>query len=261
MAVTVYTQPKLLVGGYDITADFKSLAVNVSAAMLDATAFGNAGIARKGGLFDTTIDAQGMVNLASCASEPILFANLGLATQVVTAFPNTIVAGSTTTGSGYAIQAVEGKYQVGGQVGTLLPITVNASGAAGTRPARAWVLDNSLTNTLSTSVALVTNGTAYQYAAVSTCEALYAGFHMTALTTGTGVSVTAVIQSASSSGFATPSARASFSAQSCKASQWFAPIDYNSLSTNHTYWRVQYTLSTGATANALTWMSIGPLFY
>lgn len=259
----VVANAKLLVANYDLGGDVRAITLNLSSAMLDNTTFPAAGsatatkaISRLAGLKDASLNANGFINLTSSASDAVIFGNLGAAVNpLVTLFPNGITVGSTAAGSGYALQGGVSKYApFGAQVGALLPFAVDVVGA--TVVAKAIALHDFTGTALSTGV---TNGTAFQFGAVSTCQALYAGLHVTALSTTLGTTITGVIQAATSSGFASPSTRITFTAQSCKAASWATPVAASALSTDQLFWRAQFTVSTGTStggsANGLIWMS------
>lgn len=258
----VVSNAKLLFGPYDLGDDLKSITLNLSSAMLDNTTFPAAGaaataaISRVAGLKDASLNAAGFVNLSSSASDAVLFSFLGSTSPLVTLFPNGITVGSTGLGSGYALQGGVAKYgPLGGNVGQLLPFAADVQGA--TVVAKVTALQDFTGSALSSGI---TNGTAFQIHVPSTCQQLYAGLHVTALSTTLGATIAGLIQQASSSGFSSPVTRVTFSAQSCKWGTWATPIPSSLLSTDMLFWRVQLTVSTGtstgAQANGLAWMAV-----
>lgn len=101
--------------------------------------------------------------------------------------------------------------------------------------------------------------TGYQLGALTTGQRFYAGLHLTSASLGTTARMLAmVIQSATASGFGSPVARATFGLSTGQGAEWAAPA--GGLSTEHSWWRASWTLSTGVstggTWKGLTWMGI-----
>lgn len=261
----VVSNAKLLFGPYDLGGDSKAITLNLSSAMLDNTSFppsgssGTVAISRVAGLHDASLTANGYLNLTSSGTDATIFPFLGSTDPLVTAFPNGITVGSTTVGAGYALQGGVSKFTpLSGNVGQLLPFTVDVQGA--TQVARVTALYDAtpVANTLSSGI---TTGTAYQpVSTITSTQSVYGGFHVTALSTTLAATISAVIQAATSSGFSSPTSVITFGAQSCKYGTWATPVAGNTLSTNLLFWRTQITVSTGtstgAQANGLVWYAI-----
>lgn len=264
MSGSVVANATLLFDRYDLGDDCKTIALNLSSAMLDATTFSAAGasgttaVMRLAGLKDANLDAAGYINLAASGTDAVAFGFLGSTSPIVTLFPNGITEGSTQAGGGYSLQGGLSKLTFGGNVGALLPFSLQLQGA--TAVAKAIALKDFTQTALSSGT---NNGTIFSFNPVTTCQALYAGLHVTALSTAIGTAISALIQSASSSGAGFTAAatnRITFSVLSCKDGVWATPIPASGLSTDETFWRVQFTLSTGtstgASANGVAWMAI-----
>lgn len=253
MAIT-FTGGKLIENHLDVGADLHTLQINFSAEMLDATTFGSTTRKHQGGLKDASIDVNGYVNLASSQSDPVLFAETGAGARLVSAWTKPITIPSTNE-TGVGMNAVGEGYTFGGQVGTLLPFTFTVQSESDL--VRTIALDNALSTAWSTDA---NTGTAVNVVHCTTAEKLYAGFHVTAFSTGLNGSISAVIQAASSSGFATSNNRISFTAMTCKAGVWATPIAASALSTDQPFLRSVVTVSsatsTGATANGVIWAAI-----
>ncbi len=256
MASVALTNVRTFFGAYEISGDLREVALSVSANLLDATTFSTAsgGVtyhSRIGGLKDTDLSAKGNVNLGSSQSDATLFANLG-SSGVITIFPNGITALSTNAGSGYGFQGENAKYSVGSNVGTILPFSLSAKGAS--TLAKATVLSDFTASALSCGT---TNGSAFA-PTFSLGEVLYAGYHVTALSTTLGTSVQGIVQAASSSGFGATTNMISFTALTCKAGQWATPV--TTTSTDRIFFRIQSIVSTGtgsgASVTGLAWMSL-----
>ena len=101
--------------------------------------------------------------------------------------------------------------------------------------------------------------TGYQIGAATTGQKFYAGLHLTSASLGTTARMLVMtIQSATASGFGSPSTRATFTLSTLPGAEWAAPV--GSLSTEHTWWRASWTMSTTASTGGvwkgLAWMGI-----
>lgn len=253
MAIS-FTGGKLIVNHLDVGADLHTLQINHGSELVDRTTFGSNTRQRVGALKDDSIEVQGYVNLGSSQSDPVLFAETGASERLVTAWTKPITVGSTGQ-TGVGMNAVGEGYVFGGQVGVLLPFSFNVQSASDL--VRTITVENALSTAWSTDA---NTGTAWNIVHCTTEEKLYAGLHVTALSTGLGATVSALIQAASSSGFATSNNRISFSAQSCKAGTFATPIVSSALSTDQPFLRAVVTVSTGsstgAQANGLVWVGL-----
>ena len=114
-----------------------------------------------------------------------------------------------------------------------------------------------LKNFLVTAISTTANGTAFDLGQVSSSQSLYGALHlMTAASTARALSMT--IQSATSSGFTTPTTRITFTLSSARGSTWALPV--SGLSTDPKFWRAAWTLSTAISTEGaptgLVWMGI-----
>lgn len=102
--------------------------------------------------------------------------------------------------------------------------------------------------------------TAYQLGALTTGQKVYAGLHLTSASLGTTARVLSmIVQSATVSGFGAPVSRATFVLSTVQGAEWAVPA--GGLSTEHSWWRASWTLSTannstGGTWKGLVWMGI-----
>lgn len=249
----VFTGGKLIENHLDISADLHTLQINYAAEMLDATTFGATTRKHQGGLKDASIEVQGYANLESSQSDPVLFARIGNAPRLVTAWTKPITAGSTSE-TGVGMNAVGEGLTWGGQVGTLLPFSFNVQSESDL--VRTITMDDALSGGWSTDNRSISLDMVH----CSTEERLYAGLHVTALSTALGSTVVATIKSASSSGFTTSNTRVSFTANTCKGGQFVTPIVSSALSTDQRFWRTFIQLSTGSacggTASGLVWIGL-----
>lgn len=104
---------------------------------------------------------------------------------------------------------------------------------------RVTALKDFRTNALTTTDV----STGYQLGGLSTGQKAYAGLHL--LTPAdTGRPLALIIQSATASGFGSPSTRFTFTLSSVGGGEWGTPV--GNLSTDHKWWRANWTLSTAA---------------
>jgi hypothetical protein len=105
-----------------------------------------------------------------------------------------------------------------------------------------------LTSALSTTA----NGTAFQAGPLSTGQRLYAGLHLTSVSTGRALAVK--VQSATSSSFGSPTDQFTFALSSARGSTWGTPL--SNLSTDHAWFRASWTLSTAGGSTAGSWTGL-----
>lgn len=255
MAPLAFIGVRLFVDGYDIAGDFSDLALNYGSESLDATTFGQTTRVHQGGLRIASLSGKGYLNLGTCTSDQVLFSNIGGPIVLATVFPTTIVENATSTsagyaGNGYAMTALDAKFNIGGQVGPLMGMDVDLQSASDL--VRAIVLKDF--STIATTSG-VTNTSPFTKMAAATSEQIYAGLHVTFITTSSGV-ISATVQAASSSGFGSTSTRFSFTAMSCRGAQAAVPVPPSALSTDQIFWRGVIT-SCGGGANGIIWIGLG----
>lgn len=92
--------------------------------------------------------------------------------------------------------------------------------------------------------------TGYQLGAPSTGTRVYFGMHLTSASLGTTQRILAMsIQSATASGFGSPSTRAQFTMSTVHGAEWATPV--GGLSTEHTWWRAVWSLTTAVTTGGI----------
>jgi len=259
----LFTCAHCLVGGYDFSGQFTELLVNRSSESLDASTMGNQTRKHKGGVRDASITGKGYLDLESSGFDPVIFGGIGTDATLVTAFVNGIPNVACSTQGGYSVSGVSVKHVMGGSYGVLLPFDLDIKSQS--ELVQAVVLHNCLSTSYG-SCAMSTDGVTEVTVPLSTdgiaADAkLYAGFHITTLSTGiVGNGISAVIAAASSSGFATSTNRITFSAKTCKSGTWATPIAKSALSTDQPFYRALITVatgtSTGYTGTGLIWAGL-----
>ena len=128
MATIIYTDAKLLLGGYNLSADHNELGLDYSADMLDVTKFGDDTRIRTGGLDEASLSGSGFWNGGKGNADDALFGLTGATKQPLVVFANGITEG-TATDKGYAFEAVIESYNIGNAVGEMLTFTLTAQSA------------------------------------------------------------------------------------------------------------------------------------
>lgn len=124
----------------------------------------------------------------------------------------------------------------------------------------ALVRTTALKDFRATALSTTDVSTGYQLGALTTGQKFYAGLHLTSASLGTTARVLAmIIQSATVSGFGAPATRATFVLSTAQGAEWAAPL-VAPASTEFSWWRASWTLSTGVstggTWKGLVWMGI-----
>ena len=127
MATVHFRNAVILAGGFDLSGDHNGITVDLKAEMLDETAFGDSTRIHKGGLTVADISGKGNWDAAAGHVDRILFDLVGVDDTVVTVFPNGITEGTLTL-MGFSVKGVVEHYNVGGDVGTLLPFDLAIMG-------------------------------------------------------------------------------------------------------------------------------------
>ena len=110
----------------------------------------------------------------------------------------------------------------------------------------------SLKDFRATGLSTTQSGTAFDLGARLSTEKLHAFMHLTQVSTGRVF--VAKVQSATSSGFAAPADRVTFLLTSAVGSTGPAPL--GAFSTDHRFWRSNFTLSTVGLTTGGTWKGL-----
>lgn len=194
MAPLVLVNATPYIAGYDFTADSNKITLASSLTALDTTTFANTGWKSKtGGLKDFTGHLEG---LWSGPQDAESFPALGTVDQVMTVSPTGVA-----TSVAYMGQLAKFKYDTFEGVGNLMPFALDMSGSNMTGLVRGQLA--AAKQTVSVTGAL-TPTTGVNLGAVGATQFLYATFHVF----GTpGTTITAVVESATSNAFSSPTTR------------------------------------------------------
>lgn len=128
MATIVYTDAKLFVGGYNLSADHSEIGLDYAADMLDVTAFGDDTRVRGGGLDTATLSGTGFWNGGTGNADQALFGLTGATRVPLVVFADGITEG-VTTDKGFAFQTVVADYNIGNTVGDMLTFEITCESA------------------------------------------------------------------------------------------------------------------------------------
>jgi hypothetical protein len=221
--------------GYDMTADLNSTTLALSYDALDATVYGCTGRVRAAGLEDCQLDEAGLwqSGLAGAAVDPVAFAALGGASQVVS---NSADPNETTPA--YFYRARQFSYETFGQLGELMPFRLTAQSARGTGLASVAAVRGRIMKTKAAVSATGATGTAQQLGAVASGQFLYAAFHEFAV----GTTITAVLESAPDNTFGAATTRITFGPITTVGGVWGTRV---AGAITDTWYRLRVTAITG----------------
>lgn len=230
MAVAVATAVKIYAGPYDLSGDLFKVDVANPANELNAQVFNNTAGNTAVGLYNPKFSGQGYVTLGAGLVHENLRGNLALADVPVTVSPESGAAGDVAV----FLQSIQTVYQVGAQVGEILPFTVNAS-ARGI-PAisgRVFVAAGNKTATGSSGI--------IQLGAVGATQKVYAALHVLSRS-GTSPTLDVTVKSASVVGFGSPATRLTFPQAIAAGYGWQQLAG----AITDQFWRVDYTIGGSA---------------
>lgn len=198
------------VAGYDFTTDLNQVSINASVDDLDATTFGGGGYrARRGGLRNVEASYSGFWQSATTdAPDPQIFTSIGTVDQAVT-----IANDDAELSTAYMFQGGKFTYNLGGQIGEVMPFDLDMMGTNGV----SGLVRGVVTKAKGSVNATGATGTAWNGGAVGASQFLYATFHVF----GTpGTTITAVIESDDNAGFTTATSRITFGPITTAGGTW-----------------------------------------
>jgi hypothetical protein len=227
MTTYVMSDAKVWVAQYDVSGDLNALALANAAEVKDATTFGAGARIHRGGIKSVDLQLEGFYQAGTDLIDEIVFSRIGTPNLPVSCSPTGGAEGQTA----YLFLAELARYRLGGEMGEMLPFTVEAE-AQGQPLVKGQVLLNGIKGTTG-------NGTAVQLGAVGAGQKLYAALHVLAASGGTP-SVTVKVQSDDNSGFTTPTDRITFGAKTSASYEWATPVGG---AITDDYWRFTWTIS------------------
>lgn len=223
---------RLFAAGADYTTRNNRLEISMEAESKDATAFvptGSAWHEELSGIRSSQVTGAGQWEAGDLSMVDDSSFNTVGATIPLTVTPQTAADGALAYLTAFNRQ----NYTLGGQVGDVVPWQGQWAGT--------WAMARGLVLATPTPRTATGTGTIQQYSALATpvlaSQYLVGTLHLMSLTVG--ASVTATIQTAATAGFASPTTRLTFNAQSAIGGQVFriaGPI-------TDQYIRISYTIS------------------
>lgn len=128
MATVIYTNAKIFIGGYDLSADHNELGLDYASEMQDVTTFGEDTRKRTGGLETASVNGNGFWNGGTNNADQAFFNFVAAAAEPLVIFGNGITEG-TALGAGYAMKASVANYNIGNTVGDMLTFDITAESA------------------------------------------------------------------------------------------------------------------------------------
>lgn len=219
-------------GGYDLTGDSRSTALQLEVEPLVDTRFGMSGQSRVGGLHSTSTTVEGYTSYGAGEVDAQLHAGLAQY-HVITQSPDG-EEGSVA----YFWQARTFSFATFGDVGAVIPFSLQASSGRGNGRVHGTQRGRILKTRAEVSATGAT-GTPYELGAVTPGRYLYAAFHVF----GTpGTTVTAVLESSADDTFAAATTRMTFGPITTAGGTWgtrvAGPI-------TDTWYRLRVTAITG----------------
>lgn len=231
-------------GGYDLTSAANEVSIDSSFTTIPVTTFADSGNVKNiAGIEDATVNV--MTFLEPAISEPAITSNRGGVIDLFTAcaFPTggTVTAGDRV----YAIRGLLKSYKEPMKVGDAARIdaTLEAAQAEG--------LMQGMVLAPSTTVSASGNGTSVSLGAQAAGTTVYFGVHVFAVSGNR--TITAKLQSASSSGFGTPNDRVTLGSISAVGDAFGS----STTATTDANWRISYTI--GGSSGSLTFAAFAAI--
>lgn len=217
MTTFALTDLVTLVGGFDMSGSSNEAELAISVEELENTTFGQAGAVkgrtRIAGLEDVESNVNGYWESGAGFVDPEVFANLGVTQQAITQYtPN--AAGSVA----YMYQAREFAYQIGDEIGTVLPYELGIMGAASN--GHPGAVRGRVAKARGDVSATGATGAAVNLGPVGAGQFLYATFHVFAA----GTTLTVLVESDVDNTFATPATRQTIGPLTAAGGTWMVRV-------------------------------------
>ena len=231
-------------GGYDLTSAANEVSIDSSFTTVPVTTFADSGNVKNiAGIEDATVSV--MTFLEPAISEPAITSNRGGVVELFTAcaFPTagTVTAGDRT----YSLRGLLKSYKEPMKVGDAARIDANLEAAQAEGLMMGMVLSPS------TAVTATGTGTSVTLGAQTATQTAYFGIHVLAVSGNR--TITAKLQSAPTSGFASPTDRVTLGAISAIGSGFGS----STTATTDANWRVSYTI--GGSTGSLTFAAFAAI--
>jgi hypothetical protein len=248
MAIHFLQNAVVLYGGYNFQTDTNQVAIELGAEPLDVTTFSQDTRIMKAGLQTVATNFSGFWD-SDGTGEPddVLWPDIGATgNPVVSIFPLSATDGQR----GFSYKTTRVSYNQTGAVGEMF--TFSADG-----PAAKSRLMNTTVLTNATAATTTGTGTAANLGDITATGNLYSVLHVT--NTNASGTLDVILESDSSSGFASPTTRVTFTQVGTSVTAEYAdPVTTSA--TGDTWWRASYTISStgGPSYDFVVGMSILP---
>lgn len=232
MSTFVLTDATTWVAGHDFTTDLNQISLSADVDEQENTTFGGGGFrSRVGGLRNVEAELNGYWQSAtSAAVDPQAFSTLGTIDEPVTMSPTGAVGGPA-----YMFQAGKFSYELGGDIGEVMPFTLSMMGTNGIGAVRGQIA--AARGGVSAPGVL---GSAVDLGAGAAGRWLYAILHVFSAAT----TLTVQVQSDDSAGFASPTTRGTIGPITAAGGTWMTRVDASAITDTH--YRFNASAVTGA---------------
>lgn len=233
MAVHKFTDAKIYMAQYDLSADHNVVSLEQGVDKLDRTVFGSTTHINMGGLFMVGAKGQGFTTFDTGEVEAVLSAQ-----RAVADVPLSVMAQGGNAGDrAYFSKILTGDVSpFGGQVGEIDGFTWAASGSGGVPLVPGTVFAARAARTTSTTSSI------YQLGAVGASQRVYAALHVFSAS-GTSPTLAVTVKSDNGVGFATPATQITLSTATGATSQFASAAG----AITDDYWRVDWTIGGSST--------------
>lgn len=243
MAKLILTNVRMFAGGLDATTVSNQVELSSECEVKDVTNYGSAGWKENiGGLFSSELKAQGFWEAGDTTKVDDRLAADMAAVKAVTVCPNAAAVADIA----YIVQALQGNYSLGGQVGDVAPWKADYTGSY---PLARGVV----AHPPGTARTASGTGTSVNLGAVTAGQRLYASMHVLSVAGTSTPTITGRIESDDNSGFTSATTRLTFTAATAVGGE---VLRTDGTAITDTWWRAAWTIS-GTTPSFLFLSAFG----
>lgn len=232
MSTFAFTNLVTLVGGHDFTSDTREASLEAPFDERETTVFGNTGRQRKATLEDVEASQSGFWQAGTDAVDDAVFAMLGGTVQAVTQVPL-----GTEAAPAFMYQARSFSYQLGDEIGSILPFELTLRGAKSN--GSAGLVRGQYAKARGSVSATGALGSVLELGAPAAGQYVYATLHVLAA----GTTITVDVESDDAAGFSDPTSRATIGPITTAGGTWMTRVA--GPFSGETHWRFNVTAITG----------------
>lgn len=203
MSIETITDAEVWVAQYRLTGNMNALALDYSAELRSAPAFGDTGARRVAGFFDAQAQLEGYYDSALDAG---MFAGVG-SQLPVSAAPH-----PADGNRAFLFRGMPGEVRPQGAAGDLYRYSIPILGSEGKKLVRGLIM-------MDATKTATANGTAYQLGTVAAAQSLYAALHVSAAS-GAAPTLDVTIESDNAEAFLSPAVRLTFAQLAAAGYEW-----------------------------------------